>query len=501
MPSSRHVIPGSDRTTPPGQCLGPADPQAHVEISLYLKDQVPESGLSRRDVETTRTQRLVPVLEEVKKFAQAHGLTVCKQDLARRLVGLSGSVSQFEAAFGTKLEHYESDGCRFRGRSGQLSVPSELTGKIEAVLGLDTRPAATPKIVFPRNAAVVSFYPNQVAELYAFPKTSGLGKGECIGIIELGGGYNTSDTAAAFKSMNLNPPTVVAVSVSGAENAPGQDNGADGEVALDIQVAGAAAPGARIAVYFAPNTDQGFVDAITKAVHDKDNAPCVLSISWGAPENSWTQQAIAAMNGAFADAAALGVTVCAASGDSLATDGQTDGAPHVDFPASSPQVVGCGGTRLNASAGKIADEVVWNADGSGTGGGISQLFPQPDYQKTITLPGAASRGVPDVAADADPNSGYRIVVNGAVSTIGGTSAAAPLWAGLFALLNEGRSKPIGQPHELLYQNATAFRDITEGDNKTGNTGYAAGPGWDACTGLGSPNGAALAKVFAAKPAS
>jgi kumamolisin len=497
MPSARQNVSGSVRNTPSGRAVGPADPAEHIDVSIYLKDPPADPGASRDACRDTRAQRLQPAMQELADFAKAHGLTVKEQDPARRLVKLNGSVGDLQTAFGTELKCYEHQGRQFRGRTGALSLPESLADKIEAVLGLDNRPAATPKVVFSRNAAAAGFYPNVIAKLYGFPATPGEGKGQCIALIELGGGFNTADTATAFHVMNLPPPQVVAVGVSGGTNTPGEDQGADGEVALDIQVAGAAAPGAKIAVYFAPNTDQGFVDAITKAVHDTTNKPSVMSISWGAPEADWTDQAIAAMNSAFADAAGFGVSVFAASGDRLASDGVNDGKPHVDFPASSPTVVGCGGTRLSAGAGKIADELVWNSNGVGTGGGVSARFPAPDYQNGITLP-ASGRGVPDVAADADPNTGYRIVVGGAVETIGGTSAAAPLWAGLFALLNESRSKPIGAPHATLYAHATAFRDVTEGDNIENGYGYAAGPGWDACTGLGTPDGAALAKAFEEK---
>lgn len=501
MSDTRKSISGSDRIIPPGRLLGDADPNERVEISLYLKDDAPAER-SRRVCRAARAQRLQSCMSDLTQFAAAHGLDVTLQDPARRLVKLAGPITKLEAAFGTKLRHFEHKGRKFRARTGPLTMPANLSDGIEAVLGLDNRPVAEPKIAFPRAPEeAVSHLPNAVAALYAFPKTAGSGKGECIGIIELGGGLRASDTEAAFAAMKLAPPQVVAVSVSGGSNAPGQDSGADGEVALDIQVAGGAAPGARIAVYFAPNTDQGFVDAITQAVHDEGSAPSVLSISWGSAESGWTGQAVAAMTSAFKDAASLGVTVCAASGDGLATDGVDDGAVHVDFPASSPYVVGCGGTRIDTSGNAIGTETVWNSDGGGTGGGVSALFPLPAYQSDAKVPVSVStkkagRGVPDVAADADPNSGYTIVVDGQSQTIGGTSAAAPLWAGLFALINEAGDKPVGQPHAALYANASAFRDITQGNNRVGKLGYAARPGWDACTGLGAPDGTAFAKAFA-----
>jgi len=480
--------------------VGDADPSERVEVSIYFKDEA-SAAPSRQAYRAARAERLQSCFSDLTRFAAEHGLDVTLQHPARRLIKLAGPVAKLEVAFGTRLQYFEHNGRRFRTRTGPLTMPVNLSDKIEAVLGLDNRPVARPKIAFPRAPrAAVSHLPNAVAALYAFPKTSAAG--QCIGIIELGGGFRASDTEAAFGAMKLSPPELVAVSVSGGGNAPGQDKGSDGEVALDIQVAGGAAPGAKIAVYFAPNTDQGFTDAITEALHDETNAPSVLSISWGAAENSWTQQSITAMTSAFQDAASLGVTVCAASGDGLASDGVNDGQVHVDFPASSPYVVGCGGTTLDTSGNTIASETVWNSGDSGTGGGVSALFPLPDYQSATKVPvsvstGKAGRGVPDVAADADPNSGYTIVVDGESQAIGGTSAVAPLWAGLFALINGADGKPVGQPHATLYANASAFRDITGGDNRVDSLGYVAGPGWDACSGLGSPKGSALAQVFAA----
>lgn len=332
-----------------------------------------------------------------------------------------------------------------------------------------------------------------MAVLYGF--AGGDASGQCVGIIELGGGFTDADNQAAFKAMNLPVPKIVAVPVDGAANDPDDTSGANGEVALDIQVVGGVAPGAKLAVYFAPNTSQGFADAITQAVHDQDNKPSALSISWGSPEDGWSAQAIAAMHQAFGDAAELGVSVFAASGDSLATDGESDGKAHVDYPASDPLVVGCGGSRITASGYQITREVVWKSNGGGTGGGVSNLFAKPAYQADVDVPVSSSvkggRGVPDVAGNADPDSGYRIVTGGQTGIIGGTSAVAPLLAGIIAVLNAARGKAVGDPHTLFYENRAAFRDITDGDNLDGKVGFKASNGWDACTGLGSPIGSKL----------
>jgi kumamolisin len=356
--------------------------------------------------------------------------------------------------------------------------------------------------------AQTPFWAPQVAALYDFPRGTA-GAGEAIAIIQLGGGYTEADLTAAFDRLGLTPPRVVTVGVGGATNAPG--GAADTEVALDLQVAGADAPRADIVVYFAPNTDAGFYDAVTAAVHDQRNAPSVISISWGAPESRWTPQAMAALDGAFADAAAVGVTVLCAAGDHGAGDGAGDSRAHTDFPASSPHAVACGGTTLLVENGSISSETVWNdGDGWATGGGVSDVFDVPAWQRAADVPVSVNgrrrgRGLPDVAGNADGGTGYLIVVNGAVRPVGGTSAVAPLYAGLVALLGAELGSPIGELSPRLYAAAAAsdgvaaaFRDVTSGHNGVpasdvgpAVTGYPAGPGWDACTGWGSINGTAL----------
>jgi kumamolisin len=351
--------------------------------------------------------------------------------------------------------------------------------------------------VGPRAAGDTSYAPNAVAKLYNFP-TAGSGSGQTVAIIELGGGYSASDLSAYFSALKISPaPSVTAVSVDGASNQPvGDPNSADGEVLLDIEVVGAIAAQAKIAVYFAPNTDQGFLDAITTAVHDNLRKPSVVSISWGGAESTWTTQSLTAYDQAFQDAGLLGVTVCCASGDDGSTDNVTDGAAHVDFPASSPNVLACGGTRLESSGGKVSREVVWNQGvGNGaTGGGVSDQFPLPAYQAGAKVPVSVNpshfkgRGVPDIAGDADPATGYQIHVDGKDAVFGGTSAVAPLWAALIALINQQLGKPVGFVNTALYaKGASGLTDITNGTNGA----YQAGPGWDACTGLGSPSGQAL----------
>jgi kumamolisin len=289
--------------------------------------------------------------------------------------------------------------------------------------------------------------------------------------------------------------------VDHVSNSPtGDADGPDGEVMLDIEVVGSIAPGARIAVYFAPNTDAGFLDAITTAVHDTTNKPSVISISWGGAESTWTPQSMTAMDEAFQAAAAVGITVCVAAGDNGSSDGVNDGADHVDFPASSPFALACGGTSLVASSSGISSETVWNdgASGGATGGGISSFFALPSWQQGLSAlkTGGKSvaltmRGVPDVSGDADPDTGYEVRVDGSDTVIGGTSAVAPLWAALLARINSTAGKPAGYINPQLYRSPKDLRDITQGNNGD----FAAQPGWDACTGLGSPNGGLLAEFL------
>jgi len=495
--------------------LAATDPAERMEVSVIVRRGAADAmhsrvaALARGDrsqvlsrEEFAHAHGAVPAdLAAVRKFAAAHGLAVVLEHAGRRTVILSGTAAQFCGAFGVQLHQMEHDGTTYRGRSGEIHLPAELSGVVEAVLGLDNRPQAEPRFKVNRSpaGAAVSYAPTQVAALYQYPV--GAGKGECVALIELGGGYRPADLKTYFKGLGVASPSVVAVSVDHAKNAPtGSGDGPDGEVMLDIEVVGAVAPSAKIAVYFAPNTDAGFLDAVTTAIHDTTHKPSVISISWGGPESTWTDQAMTAMDSAFQAAATMGITVCVASGDNGSSDGVTDGADHVDFPASSSFALACGGTSLRGSGTTIASETVWN-DGSGggaSGGGISAFFPLPSWQEGLSAHKTAGqtvslsmRGVPDVAGDADPETGYKVRVDGSNTVIGGTSAVAPLWAALIARINAVTGKPAGFVNPLLYANAAALRDI-----KSGNNGdFAAAAGWDACTGLGSPNGQSLAALL------
>jgi kumamolisin len=447
-------------------------------------------------------------VSSVTEVLRAHGIEVLSVDAASRRMRVAGNIEALQTAFGTRLEWAESDapsGGRVGHwhRTGELSLPQQLDGVVTAVLGLDTRPQARAnfRAVLP-HAVASSYTPVQLGQVYRFPSGTD-GSGRTVAIIELGGGFEESDLDTYFSGLGVGRPKVTAVGVDGAANKPeGDPNGADGEVALDIDVVGGLAPGASIVVYFAPNTDAGFLDAVSQAAHATPT-PDAISISWGQSEDQWTAQARKAMDEAFADAAALGVTVTVAAGDDGSSDRQSDGGVHVDFPASSPHALACGGTRLEADAsGKVTSETVWNGGSSGgaTGGGVSDTFALPAWQQPVDVPGAAGgrtgRGVPDVAAVADPETGYRVRVDGKDAVIGGTSAVAPLWAALVARLVQASGRPLGLAQTALYAGASdgtapaGFRDITSGSNGA----YQAQPGWDACTGLGVPDGEALLKA-------
>lgn len=522
------VISGSERQPVRGaRLIHNTHPDQTIEVSLRLR---PKSEAKHKELRSalekpgfqhmSRTEfenahGADPAdLNQIKKFAQEFGLQVHETgtELARRTVMLSGTASNLQKAFHVELKEYSHPKGNFRGRVGAISVPADYADIVTGVFGLDNRPQAEPHFRrLPQPAAglkahtaTASHDPNDVAQIYDYP--AGAGTGQCIGIIELGGGFQLDDLTNYFRSLNINEPQVISVSVDGGANSPSTPDSADDEVMLDIEVAGAIAPSAKMVVYFAPNTDRGFLDAITTAVHDSANQPSVISISWGGPESQWTPQALTNFDEAFQAAAAMGVTVCVASGDNGSSDGVNDGNNHVDFPASSSFALACGGTTLQASNGQIVNETVWDnlpAGGGATGGGVSDAFPLPTWQDGFGVPPPAvqggGRGVPDVSGDADPATGYNILVDGENAVFGGTSAVAPLWAALVARMNQQIGKSVGFLNPQIYAQAvetSGFHDVTDGNNGA----FSAGPGWDPCTGLGSPDGARLLAALTGQPA-
>jgi kumamolisin len=454
----------------------------------------------------------------VETFAASHGLAVVDADPARRTVVIHGTVAQLSAAFGAELAEYQTKSETYRGREGPLHLPPELVGIVGGVFGLDNRRMArrVKKTVAAADAGAVArpLSPLDVAGLYQFP-TPLTAVGQTVGLLEFGGGYAEADIAAFFTALDLAPPNLVPVSVNGVTNSPGSlqnPNDMDTEVALDVDVSGAIAQGADIAVYFSTFDEAGWVQAVTAAVHPKpgEATPSVLSISWGWPELeplpgtqfAWTTAAINAVSETFQEAAVQGITVFAASGDHGSSCGEGDQRAHVLYPGSDPGVTSCGGTILTDVVGGTFVEGTWqDNNGWATGGGVSDVFVGPlvpAWQGAANAPGSvndghAGRTIPDVAGNADNASGYEITVYGQTGAVGGTSAVAPLYAGMAAVMSAALGRPIGFLNPVIYGDPTLCRDVSDqvGNATNEAPGYASGVGYDACTGWGSLVGAKL----------
>jgi kumamolisin len=528
-------LPGSRRTLlPNSRPTGPVDKSQLASLTVRVRSGGDLAALEKRvRAESAKplAQRQYLTREEfaqqygsraadldlVEQLAQSHDLMVVHRSAAERAVVLRGSLGDLLAAFPAELQMYHHTTGAYRGRQGEIQVPSHLKGVVTGVFGFDTRRKhRSPHKRKIRAAAgpggsqgVAS---TEFAKRYNFPDqfqgTTLDGSGQTIAIIELGGGFRNSDLRVFFHEINVPAPSVVSVSVDHAGNHPTTADSDDGEVMLDVEVAGAVAPKAKFAVYFAPNNgDQGFVDAISAAVHDSQRNPSVISISWGGPENATDQQGINNFHDIFVAAAAMGVTICVAAGDHGTADLDAqdwDGKIHVDHPSVDDLVLSCGGTQVDDSG----NDVVWNdgtpfdtsvpgGGGWSGGGGISEIIGVPAYQASAQLPvsivtGKPGRGVPDIAMSA---TNYFTRVDRSEGASGGTSAVAPLMAALVALLNQAKQKNVGFLNPFLYANVASgvVHDVTVGTNAIKNTvnGYNAGPGWDACTGLGTPDGTAI----------
>jgi kumamolisin len=346
-----------------------------------------------------------------------------------------------------------------------------------------------------------------IADCYRFPARL-TGKGECIGILAFGGGASRGDFVRFFEHHTGVVPDLHLETVSSTSRS-NRNSRHDLETALDVQLAGALAPEARIVVYLSTNDEKGWLEAVFRAIHDEKNRPSVLSVSWGATEDWWPVVTIEALNKLFEEGARKGITVCAASGDNgCAMD--VEGHCRVTFPASSPFVLACGGTRF--SSGNV--EVVWNVrNTSASGGGISDRIPRPVWQPELSdvlalpfpsrrNPGFDGRQLPDVSGLASHS--YSVHTGGVYRNhTAGTSAVAPLWSALIARLNqrlrERRLPPVGHFHPRLYGERCiqqSFRPIRAGHNDPfGRNGYQAGAGWNCCAGWGSPDGIKLLEAL------
>ncbi len=506
--SQRVTLKGTEHTPMPGaRAIGPTSPHQLIEISVILKHRQTlnlsqHRGQILSHTDFAKTYGADPAnVDLMRQFARENNLVVLTRgdEVLRRTVTLAGTAADMEKAFNVELVGFEHPDGTYRGHTGPIQVPEAYASIIQGVFGLDNRPVAHPHIrirntnrTFGSRNSTITYTPVQVASLYDFPREAD-GEGQTIGIIELGGGYRPADLQQYFQNLNLRNPAVRAVLVDQANNRPTTPNSADAEVMLDIEITGSVANGASLAVYFTPNTARGFQDALSTAVHDQIHTPSVLSISWGNPEATWTQQSMECFDQVAQEAALLGITIIAASGDQGSTDGMAGNQNHVDFPSSSPHVLGVGGTRLVSANNTIQSETVWNdgPTGGASGGGYSNVFQRPEWQASVAT--KPSRGVPDASGNADPDTGYTILVDGEQTVIGGTSAVAPLWAALIARCNQMLNARLGHLNPALYamnQNS-GFRDITQGNNGA----FPATPGWDPCTGLGTPLGNRLLQAL------
>ena len=510
-PAGYRAIANSEKTPVSGaHKIGPADPKEVMSVSIRLRSPTHKPQMNVNSVAAAPYGERKHVSREefaqtygaaqsdidaVTSFAKSYGLKVEDVSAARRTVRVSGTVEQMSRAFAVELNVYQAPKETYRGREGSVHIPELVADAVESVHGLDNRTVAQPlfRVAAPGSDAIASpqgtapLTPPTVAKLYDFPTNNAAG--QTIAILEFGGGYKIADIQNYFNNVvHLPVPAVVTVGVDGATNSPGQS--ADLEVVLDIDVAGSVAPGAKIVVYFAPNTAQGWIDAITTAVHDNTNRPSVISISWAGNESGWGN-VITNVSNALSEAALVGVTVFVSSGDS-----GSESPAQVLYPASDPWVTGCGGSTVSNVSGLSFTQAVWG----GSGGGISNHFALPYWQNWAAIPGSTNpaghigRGVPDIAGNADPASGYPLILNGAMTgPIGGTSAVAPLYAGMVALLNATLGEPLGYLNYNLYAfvGPYVYRDIVSGSNGA----YSAKPGWDACTGFGSVDGLAMANAL------
>jgi kumamolisin len=527
------TLPGSKRTLlPNSRAAGPVDPTQIVSLTVRTRSVGDVAALEKRVQQQSReplAQRTYLTraelakshgakaedLDLVEQLAHEHNLMVVHRNSAERSIVLRGSLGDLLSMFPANVQMYHHSAGTYRGRQGEIQIPKALEGIVTGVFGFDNRPkhrysSRGPLAAGPGGANGVAS--TVFAKRYNFPQTfQGKtldGTGQTIAIVELGGGFRTSDLKVFFQEIGVAPPVVTAISVDRSGNKPTTADSDDGEVMLDIEVAGAVAPNAKFAVYFAPNNgDQGFIDGISAAVHDSERNPSVISISWGGPESTTDSQGITAFHELFVAAAAVGITVCVASGDHGTADSDAadwDGKIHVDHPAVDDMVLACGGTQIDNNG----NDVVWNdgtpfdksvpgGGGWASGGGISEVIAVPSYQSNANLPvsidsGKPGRGVPDIAMSA---TNYYTRVDSSEGASGGTSAVAPLMSALVALLNQAKQKNVGFLNPILYANASAgvVHDVTVGTNAITNTvkGYNAGPGWDACSGLGTPDGTAI----------
>jgi kumamolisin len=532
--NAKHVIlPGSKRAKHRlAERIGPVDPKERLEVTINLgkmpdAPEVAAKTLSLEELETLYGAKK----EDADKVAASlarFGLKVEGISLLTRSMRVSGTAAQIEAAFQPKMAMYRIPGQLDRRlREGGLMIPADLEGLVTGVFGIDERRMAKPRISRPAEPRVpkkaiaiasTALSPQDLAKRYNFPP--GDGAGQRIAIAEFGGGYFAEDAELYSRTFGLPPADVETVSVNGpiltldeilALPSMEQDEELTtaGEVMLDVEIVAGLCPKAKISVYFSTFDQKGWVDLLDRVVSVQ---PIVLSVSYGLAEEDpgWSHNAIQAINDRLNAARLVGITACVSSGDDGSGDQLNDGAAHIDFPSSSPHVLSVGGTMVEPSTG---NEVVWfvapgrrsGGNGAGaTGGGVSNLFNRPEWQKvnvaSVNANSIDGRVMPDISALAGSPL-YAFAFLGRVSKNGGTSASAPLLAALYTRINSllptAKQQRFLTP--LLYQKDAsgqplgqgACRDITSGDNASSpspGVGYKAKAGYDAATGWGVPDG-------------
>jgi kumamolisin len=521
---------------------GQLDPEQLLDLTIVLAQKGPlpplhvarpiESQPSGRTKFLSHTElqqahgAVAHSVETVTEFANRHKLSLVEIAANRRSIRLSGKAAIIERAFKTKLEQFHHKEGTFFAPSQPLDLPDEWNGIVEVVLGLHNVPRAHPR----RRSSLCCLEPSTqlhgLANAYQFPKSLD-GTGQTIGLIELGGGFYPEDIEEFCRRLGIRAPKITVVQVGSAGNQPANrqsvhhfldalsgsislaagDLESDSfaaaqytaEVTMDLEILAALAPGSHIVVYFASSDEQGLYHAINYAVHDEKNKPDVLSLSWGLPEHTVSEAEVHALERVLHEAAHLGISICASTGDDGAMNRSDDHTPSVNYPASSPYCLACGGTSGGIPEIDLDQEVVWNATHFGikgaSGGGVSTRFPIPVWQQNAQVPaapgGTSGRGIPDVAGLADPRFGCELLLAGRTFASAGTSAVAPMWAALIARINQALGSRSGHLHPHLYalaqQSLKGLRPVMKGNNGY----YHAGHGWNACTGYGTPRGDAL----------
>ena len=452
-------------------------------------------------------------------YLERAGLRISNWAFPGLLADFEGPVKAVERAFSVGMLEASRDGLTFYRNRGEPQLPPTIAASVLAVIGLESLTRAHPAFrwpfqhPFPANAGQ-GFFPDDIISAYNLPDNLS-GQGQRLAILEFGSGFNPGDLMAFWDQHQIMRPSVSVVSVDGTPN-DGGVSPQDAECTLDLEWAGAMAPGAELIVLqsSAGTSDLSFARSMLRAldqVYGLTPLPGAVSISYGDAESHFPRRALLAWDLLASRLALAGCTVLAASGDRGAYGEAGPGRPypHVDAPASLPHVLAVGGTTLTLTPERQRkSETGWsdtNNNGA-SGGGVSLVFPRPAWQESVAVPlnpaGRFGRGVPDMALDADPDTGYAIVFQGRETVIGGTSVATPITAALLTLINEARQEadkgPLGFVTPRLYQlgGSAAFHDIVAGNNSIpGVGGYRCGPGWDPVTGWGSVDGQTMLKAL------